>query len=199
MRLRRHGRRDLWTYLAADHQGVRARHSDYHFDGSLGDVFDLQDQIATSVSGVIEPTLRRAEEQRASRQPTASLDAYDLYLRALAEVLKDTAEGAPEAIALAKRAIEIDTSYAPPAAMVGFCRHQQRLRGWGPISEADVAEAVSLARQAIDIAGAERKVRIHSPPGESPQTICTRQWTSALLPKSARSLLAHRYPPYRKG
>ena len=66
-----------------------------HFDGSLGDVFDLQDQIATSVSGVIEPTLRRAEEQRASRQPTASLDAYDLYLRALAEVLKDTAEGAP--------------------------------------------------------------------------------------------------------
>jgi tetratricopeptide (TPR) repeat protein len=55
-----------------------------------------------------------------------------------------------EAITLAKRAIAIDPSYAPAAAIVGFCRHEQRLRGWGPISEADIAEAVSLARQAID-------------------------------------------------
>jgi adenylate cyclase len=31
------------------------------FDGSLEDVFDLQDQIATSVAGVIEPTLQAAE------------------------------------------------------------------------------------------------------------------------------------------
>jgi adenylate cyclase len=119
------------------------------FDGSMEDVFDLQDQIATSVAGVIEPTLREAEIQRAVRKPTESLDAYDLYLRALAEVSKFAVEGYSEAIALAKRAIAIDPSYAPAAAMVGFCRHWQRLRGWG-ISETDVAEAVGLARQGIN-------------------------------------------------
>jgi adenylate cyclase len=117
------------------------------FDGSLEDVFDLQDQIATSVAGVIEPTLREAEMHRARRKPTASLDAYDLYLRALAEYFK---ERASEAIALAKRAVAIDPSYGPPAAMVGVCRHGQRLRGLGPISKSDVAEAVALARQAIE-------------------------------------------------
>jgi TolB-like protein len=121
------------------------------FDGSLEDVFDLQDQIATRVVGVIEPTLREAEIRRSVRKPTESLDAYDLYLRALAVVFKkETAEGSSEAITFAKRALAIDPSYAPAAAMVGFCRHWRRLRGWGPISEADVAEAVSLARQAVD-------------------------------------------------
>jgi adenylate cyclase len=120
------------------------------FDDLLEDVFELQDKVAISVAGVIEPTLREAEVQRAVRKPTESLDAYDLRLRALAEFRKDTQEGVSEAIALAKRAVAIDPSYAPPAAMVGLCRHQQRLRGWGPISEADVAEAVGLARRAIN-------------------------------------------------
>ena len=53
------------------------------FDGPLGDVFDLQDKVATSVAGVIEPALRQAEIARAQRKRPESLDAYDLYLRAL--------------------------------------------------------------------------------------------------------------------
>jgi adenylate cyclase len=120
------------------------------FDGSLEDVFDLQDKIAISIAGVIEPAVREAEIQRAGRKPTASLDAYDLHLRAFAEIWKDTAEGASEAIALAKRALAIDPSYALAAGMVGYCRHGQGLRGWGPISQEDEADAVNLARQAID-------------------------------------------------
>jgi len=40
------------------------------FDGEIADVFDLQDQVATAVAGVIEPTLQLAEVQRASRRPT---------------------------------------------------------------------------------------------------------------------------------
>ena len=52
------------------------------FDGSLEDVFDLQDQVATSVAGIIEPALQEAEIERATRKPTENLNAYDLYLRA---------------------------------------------------------------------------------------------------------------------
>jgi len=36
------------------------------FDGSLANVFDLQDQVAASVAGVIEPALQAAETQRSS-------------------------------------------------------------------------------------------------------------------------------------
>ena len=55
------------------------------FDGALDDIFELQDQVASSVVGAIEPKLPQSEIERANRKPTESLDAYDLYLRALAE------------------------------------------------------------------------------------------------------------------
>src|SRR5262245_58516658 len=54
------------------------------FDGSLEEVFDLQDNVASSVAGVIEPTLQAAETARSASRPTADLTAYDLYLRAYA-------------------------------------------------------------------------------------------------------------------
>jgi hypothetical protein len=53
------------------------------FDGPLENVFDLQDQVAASVAGVIEPTLQAAEIRRIAQSPTNDLTAYDLYLRAL--------------------------------------------------------------------------------------------------------------------
>ena len=52
------------------------------FDGSLEDVFDLQDKVASSVAGVIEPALQAAEMRRSAARPTTDLTAYDLYLRA---------------------------------------------------------------------------------------------------------------------
>ena len=50
------------------------------FDGSLEDVFVLQDKVASSVPGVIEPALQAAETSRSAGRPTADLTAYDLYL-----------------------------------------------------------------------------------------------------------------------
>jgi adenylate cyclase len=120
------------------------------FDGALDDIFDLQDQVAASVVGAIEPRLRQSEIERATRKPTESLDAYDLYLRALSQFHKYTEESIREAIALIKRALAIDPTYAPAASMIGWCRTFQRLQGWGSLSEAEVAEAVGLARQAIE-------------------------------------------------
>jgi hypothetical protein len=49
-------------------------------------VFDLQDQVAITAAGVIEPTLQAAEIRRTSERPTIDLSAYDLYLRALPHV-----------------------------------------------------------------------------------------------------------------
>jgi TolB-like protein/class 3 adenylate cyclase len=119
------------------------------FDGLLDDIFDLQDQVASSVAGAIEPKLRQSEIERASRKPTANLTAYDLYLRALAQSYRVTEEGFAEAVALAQQALAIDPSYAPAAAMVGLCRALQRVRGWGALSDEDIGEACRLARQAL--------------------------------------------------
>jgi tetratricopeptide (TPR) repeat protein len=125
-------------------------HRNQREEPSLDDIFELQDEVASHVVGAIEPKLRQSEIERTARKPTESLDAYDLYLRALAQYYKYTDEGMREAIALLQRALAIDPSYAPAAAMIGWCRGWQRLQGWGPLSDAEIAEAARLARQAIE-------------------------------------------------
>jgi adenylate cyclase len=122
------------------------------FDGALDDIFDLQDQVASSVVGAIEPRLRLSEIERAARKPTDNLGAYDLYLRALAQSYRYSEEGFSEAVALLRQALAIDPSYAPAAAMVGWCRTIQQIQGWGAVSDDDLAESVRLARQALEAA-----------------------------------------------
>jgi adenylate cyclase len=122
------------------------------FDGALDDIFELQDQVASGVAGAIEPKLRQSEIERASRKPTANLTVYDLYLRALAQSYRYTGEGVAEAVVLARQALAIDPSYAPAAAMVGWCRVLQWAQGWGAPAADDIAEACRLARQALEAA-----------------------------------------------
>ena len=123
------------------------------FDGTLDDIFDLQDRVASSVVGTIEPQLRLAEIDRASRKPTESLEAYDLYLRALAQEYKRTRDSLAEAVRLLKRALELDSGYAPAMALISGCRTLQRSRHWIPISGPEVNEGIRVARQAIAAAG----------------------------------------------
>ena len=122
------------------------------FDGSLEDVFELQDRVAASVAGVIEPKLHLAEIEHAVQKPTEKLSAYDLYLRALAQSRLLTPDGNRQAADLLQRALAIDPSYAPAAAAMGRYRLGQRVQGLAPISDQEVMEAVGLARHAIETA-----------------------------------------------
>jgi adenylate cyclase len=86
-----------------------------HIDGSLEDIFELQDKVAISVAGVIEPTLQAAEIRRSADRPTSDLTAYDLYLRALARPWDR--EGIVAALDLLGQAIERDPHYGPALAL----------------------------------------------------------------------------------
>jgi TolB-like protein/class 3 adenylate cyclase/Flp pilus assembly protein TadD len=116
------------------------------FEGPLDNIFELQDQVASSAAGVIEPSLRRSEIERANRKPTQSLDAYDLYLRATGQFHQHSREGARAAIDLLRQALALDPTYAPAAALIGECHVTL---GRGSISQAEAEESVRLARQAI--------------------------------------------------
>ncbi len=98
------------------------------FEGSLEDVFDLQDQVAVSVAGVIEPTLRQAEIERARRKRRDNLDAYDLYLRALPFAFTAMPETAQKALGLLEQAIAIEPEYGAAHAFIAFCHENRYLR-----------------------------------------------------------------------
>ena len=90
------------------------------FDGSLEDVFELQDKVASSVAGVIEPALQAAETAHSAGRPTTDLTAYDLYLRAYA-MTWSSARQIPEALRLLEQAIARDPCYGPALAWAAFC------------------------------------------------------------------------------
>jgi adenylate cyclase len=115
------------------------------FDGSLEDVFDLQDQVAVSVAGVIEPTLQAAETARSAHRPTSDLTAYDLYLRAYALDLTS----APEALGLLNQAVERDPHYGPALALAANFYAQRCIAGWSDDPEEECRKGADLARRAL--------------------------------------------------
>jgi TolB-like protein len=122
------------------------------FDGSLGDVFDLQDQVASSVAGVIEPALQAAETARSADRPTNDLTAYDLYLRAY-EMYFSSAQQIPEALPLLERAIEHDPRYGPALAWAAVCCLRLEADGSTADPQADGRKSVDFARRALQVAG----------------------------------------------
>jgi TolB-like protein/class 3 adenylate cyclase/Flp pilus assembly protein TadD len=121
------------------------------FDGSLEDVFDLQDRITMSVVAAIAPKLDQAEIERSKRKPTEKLDAYDYYLRGLAVVEGATKEENEEALRLFYKAIEIDANFALAHAMVARCFTLRKANGWMADVAKESAETAKLARRAVEL------------------------------------------------
>ena len=124
-----------------------------HFDGSLEDILDLQDQVAISVAGVIEPALRAAEIRRAVERPRRDPTAYDLYLRALRAMGSWDKQDHMEALDRLSQAIEQDAAYGPAIALSAWCHMALYNNGWTDDPEATRQKAISLARRAVRYAG----------------------------------------------
>jgi TolB-like protein/class 3 adenylate cyclase len=122
------------------------------FDGSLEDIFDLQDKIAISVAGVIEPALQAAETARSAGLATDDLTAYDLYLRAYAIVGSSRAQFS-EALRLMEQAIARDPRYGPALAWAALCCYALLLDGPSEDPAADRLRGVDFARRALEVAG----------------------------------------------
>ena len=121
------------------------------FEGTLEDIFELQDQVATSVAGAIAPQLELAEIGRAKRKPTESLDAYDYYLRGMASFHRGTKDAMSEALPLFHTAMERDPEFASAYAMAAWCYSWRKLNGWMSDRAQEAAEGARLARRAAQL------------------------------------------------
>jgi adenylate cyclase len=133
------------------------------FDGSAEDVFDFQDRITCSIAGAIEPRLRAAEIERAKAKRTDNLQAYDLLLRALAELNVYDEQSLTKAEHLLRLALERDPRYSDAWAALATTAFLRQVGGWLLLDEArdlGVDAAVRAVRAdpgnpaALSIAGA---------------------------------------------
>jgi TolB-like protein len=122
------------------------------FEGPLEDVFELQDKVASSVAGVIEPTLQAAETARSAARPTDDLTAYDLYLRGSA-MFRSSARQAPEALRLMEQAIVRDPCYGPALVWAAVSCQRLLFDGRSEDPAADRRKGDDFARRALEVAG----------------------------------------------
>lgn len=119
------------------------------FDDSLRDVFALQERVALSVAGVIEPNIHAAELRRAARGTVENLGSYDLYLRAahLRASLRKTE--VIQALELLDRALELEPEFAPALAQAAGCHSQLYINQWTDDRDFHRAEGLLLAERAV--------------------------------------------------
>jgi adenylate cyclase len=118
-----------------------------HFDGVLEDMFELQDQVTSSVVGAIAPKLEQAEIERARRKAAQDLAAYDLFLRGMAKIHTSNRE----ALELFQQAIERDPGFATPYGMAARCHSFRRVLHRIVDLDSEIAEARRLCQKVIEI------------------------------------------------
>ena len=122
------------------------------FDGGIGDIFDLQDQVTESVVGAIAPAVEKAEIERAKRKPTESLDAYTVYLRGLAKFYQFASRQANgEALHLFNSVIALEPDFASAYSRAASCYIHAKGEGWISVTPNVIAEVARLAQRAVEL------------------------------------------------
>ncbi len=119
--------------------------ADQH-DGTLDDIFELQDRITEAVVGAIAPRIQAAEIARAARKPPADLNAYDHYLKALAAYQRVDQPLCREHL---NAALRLAPDYTRAKAL-NAVTSMLAIFGSEPIVQPEIDQAVGLAREVLD-------------------------------------------------
>jgi adenylate cyclase len=112
------------------------------YDGTMDDIFDLQDRITEQLAGAIQPSIRIAEIERSRRKRPQDLGSYDYTMRAMPHVWALEKEESAKAIELLDKALAIDPNYPLALSLAGWCHAQRSVYNWVD----DIAEAQAKAR-----------------------------------------------------
>jgi adenylate cyclase len=131
-----------------------------NYDGALEDVFGVQDRITESVVSIVEPMVKRAEIERTRLKPPTSLDAYDLYLKAMALVLTTEPGATLRAIELIERSLALDPNFPPAIAMAAIAYTSSYDRQVPGATEQTRLKGLDYSRAALAVAGGDANTRV---------------------------------------
>jgi adenylate cyclase len=123
------------------------------YDGTVDDIFDLQDRIAEQLAGTIQPSIRIAEIERSRRKRPQDLGSYDYTMRAMPHVWALEKEEAAKALDLLENALAIDPEYPLALSLAGWCHAQRSVYNWVENIAESQAKARSLAERAAELSG----------------------------------------------
>ncbi|TCM77864.1 tetratricopeptide repeat protein [Rhizobium sp. BK068] len=121
------------------------------YDRTLADIFEVQDQLASEITGTIEPELGSIEFAALRGRTVFDMDAWEIYLKGLWHLYRFTLDELKTAKALFEQAIGIDPTFAQAQARLAYVHIQL---GWyGPLDERAerICEAIDLAERAIGL------------------------------------------------
>ena len=119
------------------------------YDRELKDVFEVQDEIARSISQALRIKLSPQEEKAIARKQTENPQAYDYYLRGRQFFHQFRRKGFDYARQMFARAIVIDPHYARAYAGVADCC--SFLYMYWDSSEDNLNEAEAASRKALEL------------------------------------------------
>jgi TolB-like protein len=125
------------------------------FEGSLEDIFDVQDRITESVAMLVEPRIQMAEIERSRRERPGSFAVYDIYLRALAEILSETEPGNVAALALLEEGLALEPDNALLLTSAAWALEHRLTMGWAPLGPDDRQRCADLARRGLERGGSD--------------------------------------------
>jgi adenylate cyclase len=121
-----------------------------HYDRTITDIFAVQDDIARSILGAIEPELASAEWDR-TRRKIDNLDAWDHYRRGTWHLYRF----GPDDIELAKeccrRAISDDLEFSQAYVALAYACHLSLISDYAPDRSATLDEGLQAARRGVEL------------------------------------------------
>ena len=123
------------------------------FEGTLGEIFDLQDLVTAKIVGAVAPKIERAEIDRAKQKITENLDAYDYFLRGKSALHAGTQLANDQALKLFYKAFELDGEFASAYGLAAYCYVWRQANGWMTDRIRETQEAIRLARRAAQLGG----------------------------------------------
>ena len=146
------------------------------YDRDIENIFDLQDEITTTIAARIEPELATVERQRVKRKPPQNLDAWDHYLLGLAEFYKFKEQANEKAQSFFRRAIDLDPDFSQAYARLAYTLILSMVYFDNEPDAAVLDEALQIAQKAVALDDQDAVVhfslgRVHLARGEYKQAI----------------------------
>lgn len=121
------------------------------YDRDLADVFAVQDEISTKIAASLLGEVERAEGEQVAREDPESLEAWDLYQRAVWHYHRQTDEDNQKAIWFLQQALELDPYFAGAYSRLASVHYWDIALGWTDSPERSLDEVLRNARRSVDL------------------------------------------------